>query len=299
MGPMTEPVAFRLAGSLGNGGTRLLGIFGDPVAHSLSPEIHNLAMERLGLNYRYLPFHVKPDHLGRSVEAFQILGGVGFNATVPHKEALVKYMDWLDPAAERVGAVNTVAFGERGERLGFNTDAYGFKTALNAGWWEPLRGKTVIVLGAGGAARSVLVALLDSGVGEIFLANRTLQRAEKLKDDFLVHYTQAVITPLPLVEESLPWGAADLLVNTTSLGLHAADAWPWSLEGLKKSAFVCDVVYSAHSTPLVRAAQRLGVKGMDGLGMLIHQAAEAFRIWTGYDMPVAAVKEYIYGKTSA
>jgi shikimate dehydrogenase len=282
--------------SLGDGETRLLGIFGDPVAHSLSPKIHNLSLAHLNLNYRYLPFHIQPGDLKKALHGFRILGGVGLNATVPHKELLLAMMDRLDPAATKIGAVNTVAIEQNGDFVGYNTDAYGFITALREVYTEPLARKNILVLGAGGACRAVLVALLDTGATQIILANRTLKRAEKLAKEFLSLYPKAEITTIPLDFSTLPLPGVDILVNTTSLGLHGSDHFPLAVEQLGENSLLYDIVYSSQSTPLQKIAKNHNLAFIDGLGMLIHQAARAFQIWTGAEMPVDQVKDLIFNK---
>jgi shikimate dehydrogenase len=281
----------------GDGKTRLLGVFGDPIAHSLSPKIHNLSLAKLDLNYHYLPFHVRPHELATALHGFKALGGLGFNATVPHKVALLPLMDKLDPAALKIGAVNTVAIDENGQFNGYNTDAYGFITALKEKYRDTLSQKNILVLGAGGACRAVLLALLDEGADRIILANRTVKKAEELAGDFCQHYPQAKITPIPLDFSALDLTNIDILVNTTSLGLHGEDNFPLAIEQLPPHALVYDIVYSAkEDTPLQKLADSQGLAFIDGLGMLIHQAARAFQIWTGEEMPVDLVKSHIFGK---
>ncbi|MBF0358417.1 MAG: shikimate dehydrogenase [Magnetococcales bacterium] len=281
----------------GDGESRLLGVIGDPIAHSLSPKIHNLSLAHLELNYRYMPFHVRPDDLKTALKGFAALGGVGFNATVPHKIPLLPLMDNLDPAAMKIGAVNTVAIGSDGLFTGYNTDAYGFITALHEKYNHNLSPKNILVLGAGGACRAVLLALLDAGAEQITLANRTIKRSQELAADFTGFYPKAKITTIPLEFSNLPLAQTDILVNTTSLGLHGEDNFPLAIEQLPTQALVYDIVYSAtEETPLQKLATNQGLTFIDGLGMLIHQAARAFQIWTGRDMPVELVKKQIFAK---
>ncbi|MBF0107972.1 MAG: shikimate dehydrogenase [Magnetococcales bacterium] len=281
---------------LGSGRTRLLGVFGDPIAHSLSPLIHNLSLGLLGLDYHYLPFHVPPSRLHEALLGFRSLGGRGFNATVPHKEALLPWMDELSPTAIRVGAVNTVDLQDR--IIGHNTDAHGFLAALREEAPKPVTCGKVLVLGAGGAARSVLSALLDSAFAPIFLANRTEERAWQLARFFAPFDQEHRIHPIPLNIDRIPWNELSLLVNTTSLGLEGETTLPVALERLPSDCLVYDIVYGPRGTPLTRLAQRHGLPSMDGLGMLVHQAAAAFRIWTGHEMPVAAVAAFLARKNA-
>ncbi|MBF0379492.1 MAG: shikimate dehydrogenase [Magnetococcales bacterium] len=281
----------------GDGKSRLLGVFGDPIAHSLSPKIHNLSLARLDLNYHYLPFHVRPHELAAALNGFKALGGLGFNATVPHKVPLVSLVDNLDPAALKIGAVNTVAIDDNGICSGYNTDAYGFITALREKYNDNLSRKNILLLGAGGACRAVLLALLDEGADTIILANRTVKNATDLANDFNHLYPDANITPIPLDFSNLQLSKIDILVNTTSLGLHGKDSFPLAVEQLPPHTFVYDIVYSANQdTPLQKLTEAQGLAFIDGLGMLIHQAARAFHIWTGETMPVDLVKKHIFGK---
>lgn len=282
---------------LGSGKTRLLGVFGDPIAHSLSPIIHNLALSHLDLDYHYLPFHVTPEHLPQAVQGFRILGGAGFNATVPHKEALVPLMDELSDAAIRTGAVNTVNCQDR--LIGHNTDAHGFLAALSDIRPDFPKGGKVLILGAGGAARSVLSALLDTPVEAIFLANRTEERAQTLARFFAPYDSQHRIKPMALAVDLIPWNEITLLVNTTSLGLKGETTFPVALHHLPADAFVYDIVYGPQGTPLTRLAQHHGLQTMDGMGMLVHQAAAAFHIWTQHEMPIATIKTHLLQQAKA
>ncbi|MBF0296793.1 MAG: shikimate dehydrogenase [Magnetococcales bacterium] len=274
-----------------DGKTRLLGVIGDPVHHSLSPAMHNLACAELGLNYCYLPMHVVPENLRKAVEGMRAIGMVGFNATIPHKEALVSMMDELDPVAAMIGAVNTVAISSEGRLWGYNTDVYGFVTALREAHVVSLQDASVVVLGAGGAARGVVAGLLELGVGRIVLVNRTESRAVAL----------AAASGSGLVE-AVSWSVLSevlegcrLLVNTTSLGLSGVESGVLDLSPLSDGAFVYDIVYSPPETPLMAAARARGLRAENGLGMLIHQGARAFEIWTGRQMPVARVEVLLRG----
>ncbi|MBF0460264.1 MAG: shikimate dehydrogenase [Magnetococcales bacterium] len=279
-----------------DGQTRLLGVIGHPVAHTLSPAIHNPALAWLGLNMRYLAFHVHPERLAEAVRGFVAMGMVGFNATVPHKEALLPLMDWVDPLAQRIGAINTVAIDETGRLRGYNTDASGFTDALTEAFPRLDLGKTaVLVLGAGGAARGVVVGLLEAGAPHIVVANRTRSRAEQLIADLAPCYPGATLEAVALTLQSLPLAECDLLVNTTLPGSESAAVQAVAMECLPKTALVCDIVYTPPETPLLRAAKEHGLATLNGLGMLIHQGSRAFTLWTGQKMPVAPIRERLLG----
>ncbi|MEO5364382.1 MAG: shikimate dehydrogenase, partial [Magnetococcus sp. DMHC-8] len=253
---------------LPDGQTRLLGVIGHPVAHTLSPAIHNPALAWLGLNMRYLAFHVHPDRLAEAVRGLVAIGLVGFNATVPHKEALLPLMDRLDPLAQRIGAVNTVKIHEDGTLHGYNTDAHGFIDALAETSPLDLGHIEVLVLGAGGAARGVVVGLLEAGARRITVANRTLARAEQLAADLGPCYPDARLAVSPLAADSLPLATAGLLVNTTLLGLEGEEIQTIRMDRLPAAALVYDIVYTPRETPLLQAARRQGLATLNGLGML-------------------------------
>jgi shikimate dehydrogenase len=271
-----------------NNTIRLLGVIGDPIHHSLSPFMHNLAYAELGMSDRqYLPFHVRAENLAAAVRGMQALGIEGFNATIPHKEQLVPLMDELDPMARLIGAVNTVVIQPDGGLIGYNTDGYGFLTDLRGLFTEPLHDLEILVLGAGGAARGVLAALLQAGANRIGLMNRTHDRAVTLAQEFSRHFPDRRVMPIPWTRR-LP--ASRLVINTTSLGMDASGETVPDLSGLPEAALVYDIVYAPPLTPLLAAAQARGLLVENGLGMLIHQGAKAFEIWTGQPMPVAAVR---------
>ena len=278
-----------------NGQTRLLGVIGHPIAHTLSPAMHNPALAWLGLNMRYLAFHVHPDKLADAVRGFVAIGMAGFNATVPHKEALLPLMDWVDPLAQRIKAVNTVVIDGDGTLRGYNTDAQGFTDALAESNWNAtpaqLDGVSVLVLGAGGAARGVVVGLLEAGTRHITVANRTLLRAEQLVCDLAPWYPQAKLTAVPLEGAPLPLATCDLLVNTTLLGLEGEKMEMINMQLLPTTALVYDIVYTPRETPLLHAARQQRLATLNGLGMLIHQGSRAFTLWTGHNMPVEQVRE--------
>lgn len=277
-----------------NGKTRLLGVIGDPVHHSLSPFMHNMACADLGLNIRYLPFHVTPQALPEAVKGLRAIGVMGFNATIPHKETLVPLMDELDSMAQMIEAVNTVVIHPDGRLQGFNTDAYGFMTALQACFPQPLETVSIVVLGAGGAARGVLAGLLHLGAKQISLVNRTYSRAVALAEKFNTLFPGVVIKPVVWSDEDLPLSECQLLINTTSLGLSGVESQIIDLNRIYKNAMVYDIVYSPLMTPLLSGAKARGLQVENGLGMLIHQGAKAFEIWTGQKMPVAKVQTLLY-----
>ena len=256
---------------------RLAGVMGWPVDHSLSPRLHGYWLEANGIDGAYLPLAVAPEHFAQALRVLALLGFRGVNITVPHKEAALDVVDVAGPLARRIGAVNTIIVRGDGTLEGTNTDAYGFTEHLKATVpdWQASRGPAVII-GAGGAARAISVALVDAGVAEIRIVNRTLARAEAL--------ATAVGEPVRV----LPWtgranavGDAALVVNTTTLGMTGQPALDLEAASIADDAVVCDIVYAPLQTPLLRAAAGRGLRTVGGLGMLIHQARPGFEAWFG------------------
>lgn len=259
------------------GKTRITGVFGWPVAHSLSPVMHNTAFTDLGLDWCYVPFAVSPNNLPQAVAAIRALGLQGVNVTVPHKQAVIPLLDQLTPEAQAIGAVNTILVTEAG-LLGHNTDAAGFSYSLQQANFE-ICGKRVLVLGAGGAARAVVSALQREGAC-ITLLNRTREHAKDLAKSI-----GGDITVGALDSETLQSWAdkAQLVVNTTSVGMWPlvdASPWPESVP-FPSQALLYDLVYNPRRTRLVGQALQAGASNVDGLWMLVHQGAAAFYLWTG------------------
>ncbi len=250
------------------------GVLGWPVRHSLSPRLHGHWLKRYGLagSYEHLP--VPPQVFGGYVRALVAEGYAGANVTVPHKQAALALCDAVDPAARAIGAVNTLVFRD-GRILGSNTDAYGFLENLRQEVpdWRPAAGPAV-VLGAGGAARAVAFALREAGVPQVRVLNRTAARAERLADD-LGEGIAARAWAAAALE------GANLLVNTTSLGMSGHPPLEIDLTPLPAGALVTDIVYVPLETPLLRAARAAGHPTVDGLGMLLHQARPGFEAWFG------------------
>ena len=262
----------------------LAGVIGSPIAHSKSPALHGHWLKTYGIRGYYLPMEVSADNLAEVLRALPKAGFVGVNVTVPHKEAVLEIADLVTDRATLIGAANTLIFRKDGKIHADNTDGYGFIENLrqNAPDWNPAAGPAA-VLGAGGAARAVVASLLDVGVPEILISNRTRIRAEALQHDFgkrlqVVDWVQA---------GNMLEGAATV-VNTTSLGMLGKPELRVPLDGLQKGALVTDLVYAPLQTRLLRVAQEMGCVTVDGLGMLLHQAVPGFERWFGYRPTVDA-----------
>jgi shikimate dehydrogenase len=268
------------------GTTRVLGIIGDPVSHSRSPEMQNRALAAVGFDYVYVPFHVRPEQLAEAVAGFRASGVHGFNVTVPHKVAVAPLMDRLSPEAEQIGAVNTV-HNENGKLVGYNTDGFGLVTSLREELGFEPHGADLIVVGAGGAARAAVHALCSAGAGRIVIINRTVAKAGELAEKYRKLFPGSRLD----VCQVLPTSRAeyDLLLNTTSIGMDgiSLSADPTSLD---TDAVVYDMIYAPSETPLLAAAKRRGLRFANGLGMLAAQGERAFTIWTGVTPPQGLMK---------
>lgn len=252
------------------------GVIGYPISHSKSPLIHGYWIGRYGLNARYDAVAIEPEHLKQGVQDLIAQGYAGFNVTIPHKETIMKLVADVDDTAARIGAVNTVVVGPDGRLHGRNTDAFGFAANLDAACGHgAFKGKTALVLGAGGAARACVYALRDMGLKHIHIAGRTMAKVEGLAGQFGAdpHGWDDIQNLLP---------ETDLLVNTTPLGMSGQPPLDIDLAGLKQQdAVVHDIVYVPLQTPLLKQAQDLGLRTVTGIGMLIHQARPAFEAWFG------------------
>lgn len=269
------------------GKTRVAGVFGDPVEHSLSPPMHNAAYRHLGMDWVYVPFHVRPERLGEAVRGVRAMGLAGVNVTVPHKVAVMEHLDEIDEEARLIGAVNTVVHRD-GRLVGYNTDGRGFVRSLERETGRSPRGAGVLLLGAGGAALAIAVSLARAGAGSITVANRTVTKAEALVEQ-LGGLVAARAVPLdpgdPRFEESL--SQAQIVIHTTTVGMYPHHEAPplIPVERLDAGALVCDIVYRPRETALLRAAKARGLQVLTGEGMLAYQGAIAFELLTGRAAP--------------
>ncbi|MEO9336156.1 shikimate dehydrogenase [Mesorhizobium sp. SB112] len=250
-------------------------VCGNPIAHSRSPKIHNYWLNLYGIEGTYCPIDILPEAFPDFVRTLKEQGLAGGNVTLPHKEAAFRLAERPDETAELIGAANTLWF-ENGELFATNTDAHGFAANLDeyASGWEG--NGIAVVLGSGGAARAVIYALIQRGFRDIRIVNRTLARATELADRFGKNVSAQ---PVAMIDELM--SDADLLVNTTSLGMHGNVELPANPDHLPDNAIVTDLVYVPLETPLLAAAKRRGLKTVDGLGMLLHQAVPGFEKWFG------------------
>ena len=273
-----------------DGKTRVFAVLGHPVAHTLSPAMHRAAFEALGLNAVYTAFDVPPERLGPALDGLQALGFGGANLTVPLKEIACRLLPRLDESARLLGAVNTVRFGDDGP-TGYNTDGEGFLRAVEEAFGAPPAGKKLFVLGTGGAGRAVALACAGAGVSRFVLADRDPARARRLamelETQFLASESRAVETPGEIVGAARE---ADLVVQATPAGMKADDDSPLPPEAFRAGQWAFDLVYMYPETAFLRAAREGGAKAANGLGMLLHQGAKAFELWTGVTPPAAAMR---------
>lgn len=259
------------------GNARLAGVMAWPVGHSLSPRLHNHWLSTMEIDGAYVPLPVRPDDVAKVISTAGRMGFRGLNVTVPHKEMALKAVDSVDDLATRIGAVNTIIYDEDGKSLGTNTDGFGFIENIRqkyAGW--SFEEGPAVVLGAGGAARAIVVALMDAGAPEILICNRTHERAQELANDL-----NGPVTVVPWDTRNDALSGAALLVNTTTLGMTGKDQLEINLEALPEYACVNDIVYAPLETRLLRAAYHRGNPTVDGIGMLLHQARPGFEAWFG------------------
>jgi len=277
-----------------SGRTRLCGIIGDPVEHTMSPVMHNAAFGKMGLDYCYVPFRVKKEDLGRAIGGMRALNIRGLNVTIPHKVAVIPFLDRLDPLTEKIGAVNTIV-NDDGTLTGYNTDATGFLQAMRERGIGP-EGKNVVILGAGGASRGISFILAEREAHLVIL-NRLLELdwAKELAGRLSETFGEKV-EALELVEENLAKALdkADILINATSVGMSPdANETLVLPKLLKPGLIVFDIVYNPIKTRLLKEAEKAGAQTISGVDMLVWQGALAFEKWTGLKAPLELMREEV------
>jgi len=267
-----------------NGKTKIIGVIGKNIENSLSPLFHNQIILKHSLNFCYLPFKVAETDLSEAIQGIRALNIRGVNITFPYKEKVIKFLDKVEESARRIGAINTIV-NNKGILIGYNTDVIGFKKSLQEDGKFTIKGEKAVILGAGGAARAVVYALLEEGIEEISIFNRTLEKAEKVKLALSPFSPKSRINIFPLEERRLKGKIEEshLLVNTTSLGMPPrVDNTPLPDEKLfHPDLLVYDLIYHPARTLFLRQAERAGAKIINGLPMLVYQGIESFYLWTG------------------
>jgi len=276
-----------------------LGVFGDPVGHSLSPQMQNAALKSCKIDMQYARFQISPDELQSAFKLIRDLNFIGVNLTTPHKIAASKLMDEIDGNASRIGAINTVKV-DNAKLRGYNTDGKGFARAVRQEFAVDLRDLQVMILGGGGAARAIALQCARENCERLVITNRTFATAQKLAEEVREYFTgPKVLGPVPRLQ-SIPWEEAairfqvahlDLIVNATPLGLNRSDPSPIPARLLAPHLMIYDTVYGEGRTPFVSAAIEAGARAANGFSMLLHQGALAFEIWFEREAPIGAMRE--------
>ena len=276
-----------------SGKTKVTGLFGYPVEHSFSPAMHNAAFSRLGLDYVYVPFCVKPEELSAAAAGIRGMNLAGVNVTIPHKTAVMKFVDNLAPEAQLIGAVNTIV-NRDGRLTGYNTDAPGFVAALSREAGVEPAGKQVTIIGAGGAARAVAIQLALEGVEKVTLSSPFPQEIISIKK-VITSAAAASVAEAAWDETAISLAAAnsDIIINATPLGMHPNknDMPPLRFDGIPEGVLVCDLIYNPGETKLLKKAKEQGHPVMNGMGMLLYQGVIAFELWTGREAPVEVMRK--------
>ena len=276
-----------------DGSTQIVGVFGSPITHTASPAMHNAAFAALKMNWAYLAFQVEPQHLRQALLGVRDMNFRGVNLTVPHKILALDVVDEVDAAARKLGAVNTIVV-EAGKLRGFNTDGYGFSKAIKEDFDMTLKGKRILILGAGGAGRAIAVQCVIEGAAKVIVANRTQSKAQSVVADAGVEAVELTSRELARALTQV-----DLLVNATSVGLKPGETLPLPPDALTPHLAVYDTIYRPAETQLVQQANAAGAKVANGLSMLLHQGAKSFELWTKHKAPLVvmrrALRAVVYG----
>jgi shikimate dehydrogenase len=277
-----------------NVNTKWIGLVGNPLGHSMSPIMHNSVYPEMGLDWLYMPMEVKNDQIKDLLTGMRQMPFIGCNVTIPAKVAIMKYLDELDPLAEKIGAVNTLLF-DKHRAIGFNTDGEGFVKDLERSKGIHCKGETFLIIGAGGAARAIGMTLATRGAKKIWIANRTRKKADAL--------AQAINDNIGPCSESVGLKDQELkkiinktqvLINTTSVGLYPhVENLPIEASFIRPHLMVVDIIYNPMETKLLKLATNKGCETLNGVGMFVNQGAEAIQIWSGLQAPVEKMKQIV------
>ncbi|UTL71374.1 shikimate dehydrogenase [Bacillus halotolerans] len=272
---------------------KLYGVIGNPIAHSMSPDIHNAALKDLGLDGHYHAFKVEEDSLEDAVKGIRGLGVQGINVTVPHKVSIMDHLDHIDESAKVLGAVNTVR--REGDKLvGYNTDGEGFVKSLMRILDKPISELSFLMIGAGGAARAIFTTIVRDNPEKFDICNRTIEKAKQVAES-APSFRNVEVLSIKEAEERLE--QYDVMIHTTSVGMYPnVEDIPLSLQRAASSAVVCDIVYNPIQTSLLKEAKQKGLKTLDGVGMFVEQAALSFRLWTGHEPDVEKMRSIVVEK---
>ena len=279
-----------------SGKTKIIGLIGENIENSLSPLFHNQIILKHSVNFCYLPFQVVETDLGEAIQGIRALNVRGVNITFPYKEKVIEFLDEVEESARRIGAVNTIV-NNKGILTGYNTDVIGFKKSLQDNGKFVIKEKKAVILGAGGAARAVTYSLLEEGIEEISIFNRTLEKAKKIKQNLSPFFPKSSINIFSFEQNDLKdkIKKANLLVNATSVGMASQlNNTPLPDEKLfHPNLLVYDLIYHPAKTLLLKQAERVGAKIINGLPMLVYQGIESFYLWTGFKPEEKEVLEMI------
>jgi shikimate dehydrogenase len=277
--------------------TKIVGLIGYPIDYTLSPTMHNAAFKELNLNFVYLPFRVKLEDLNLAIKGLVALNIVGANVTIPHKEAVVKYLDDFSQQAGMIGAVNTICVHE-GRLIGDNTDGRGFITSLIDEMNIDPCDKKIFILGAGGAARAISISLANIGVKRITFTDKDMMKAIRLSSDIKRHFHSVWSDTIRLEDEEFEdyIRDCDILINATPCGMHENDPLLINPNWLYSNQVVYDIIYTPPQTTLLKIAKEKGCKTQNGISMLVHQGALSFELWTGKKAPIEVMRKAILTK---
>lgn len=272
---------------------QIFGVIGYPIAHSMSPDMHNDSFKHLGIQATYLPFAVRPEDLQDAIKGMKAIGIQGFNVTIPHKTNIMPFLDKIDSLAAEIGAINTVKL-EGGEYVGYNTDGLGFVKGIKEQLQSSLADQKVLIVGAGGAARGIYYSLLQEGARHVDIANRTISKGEQLIAG-KTSETKSVVFSIAEAEKIL--SEYTLIINTTSIGMHPnINESPLSLKNMKPLALVSDIIYNPLQTKLLKEAENKGALIQNGIPMFVHQGALAFQLWTGKQPDTERMRKIVLTK---
>ena len=276
-----------------SGSTKIVKLIGYPVEHSRSPLMHNAAFQSLGLDFVYVLFSVKPPDLKEAVTGLRASNVAGANVTIPYKEEVMKYLDEITSEAKFIGAVNTI-HNREGKLIGYNTDGQGFITSLLVDGKIKLEGQKVFMMGAGGAGKAIAVKLAERGVERLVITDKIVERAESLVGKLRENIPDCAVYAVAMSSKEFVETVSEstLLVNATPVGMNEGDPCLIDPNYLHKDLFIYDVVYN-RETPLIAEAKKRGIKALGGIGMLLHQGAASFEIWTGQKAPIEVMKNKI------
>ncbi|MCR8845852.1 shikimate dehydrogenase [Paenibacillus sp. SC116] len=273
--------------------TQLLAVIGDPIRQSKSPLMHNAALQACHLDGVYTAFQVPSEQLEQAIAGMRALGIKGMNVTIPHKEQVIHYLDQLDESASASGAVNTIV-NDNGTLIGYNTDGLGYVRSLKEESGVDVSSASIIIIGAGGAARGIAYALLREGCRKLYVANRTKERAFQLAEDLKEF---GAVIPIG-IDEGIPDLNPDevnVLIQTTSVGMHPqVDDSPVATAWLRRHMVVSDIIYNPLRTKLLQSAEQLGATVHEGLGMFVYQGAIAFELWNQQPAPTVLMRQTVY-----